>query len=590
MSTTTSRHQNEAELSGAEVAPAAPLAERLPQSTPAGRARAGALAAGREMTTSPPEAVTYDSQGRLLIIGTAPQVGQVVPALAERLTCTALVTWPDATAGNTAPGADILASVETVPGIPATVDGHLGAFRVMLQTETDAVEFGAWLHSAPRTFDLVLDLQHEPCLRRQVPPPGYFAPMGDAAALEATLDELPDLVGEFQKARFFDYDPALCAHGRSGLTGCTRCLDTCPTLAITSLGDRVEIDPYLCQGAGSCSAVCPTGAIRYAAPPVAELRAIVRTLLRRYLEATPDERPALLFHDREGGSEQLARVADSLPQWVLPWPVEEIGAVGYDLLLSALAHGARGVYLLAGAATPDSVNAALRTDCAMVTRIVAALGYGDGRVGLLEAPDDDGLSAALAAAPAAAWTPAQFSAADEKRTALRLALDHLYAQAATPVAEIELPAGSPFGEVRVDRAACTLCMACTGACPTSALVPGDGSPRLDFIEWNCIQCGLCQRTCPEDAVTLVPRLLLDPERRAGQRMLHEDQPFHCVRCGKVFATHSVMARLAEKLEGHWMFQTDDARKRLQMCEDCRVQDMFEKEPAGVPSQRPSDGT
>jgi hypothetical protein len=39
-----------------------------------------------------------------------------------------------------------------------------------------------------------------------------------------------------------------------------------------------------------------------------------------------------------------------------------------------------------------------------------------------------------------------------------------------------------------------------------------------------------------------------------------------------------------------MFQTDDARKRLQMCEDCRVRDMFEKEPDGIPSRRPVDGT
>jgi hypothetical protein len=32
--------------------------------------------------------------------------------------------------------------------------------------------------------------------------------------------------------------------------------------------------------------------------------------------------------------------------------------------------------------------------------------------------------------------------------------------------------------------------------------------------------------------------------------------------------------MREKLSGHWMFQKPEAVKRLEMCEDCRVKDMF----------------
>jgi hypothetical protein len=32
--------------------------------------------------------------------------------------------------------------------------------------------------------------------------------------------------------------------------------------------------------------------------------------------------------------------------------------------------------------------------------------------------------------------------------------------------------------------------------------------------------------------------------------------------------------MQQKLEGHWMFQTEEVRRRLQMCEHCRVKDMF----------------
>jgi hypothetical protein len=35
--------------------------------------------------------------------------------------------------------------------------------------------------------------------------------------------------------------------------------------------------------------------------------------------------------------------------------------------------------------------------------------------------------------------------------------------------------------------------------------------------------------------------------------------------------------LERKLAGHWMFKDEQARRRLQMCEDCRVRDLFAAE-------------
>ena len=78
---------------------------------------------------------------------------------------------------------------------------------------------------------------------------------------------------------------------------------------------------------------------------------------------------------------------------------------------------------------------------------------------------------------------------------------------------IRSPAGRPFGTLAVNKAACTLCKACIGACPESALLDSPETPQLRFIERNCVQCGLCAATCPEDAIALVPRLLLDPQAK-----------------------------------------------------------------------------
>ena len=51
-----------------------------------------------------------------------------------------------------------------------------------------------------------------------------------------------------------------------------------------------------------------------------------------------------------------------------------------------------------------------------------------------------------------------------------------------PAESIALPQGSAFGEVLVDRAKCTMCMSCVGACPESALMDGVDQPLLKFLD------------------------------------------------------------------------------------------------------------
>jgi ferredoxin len=102
---------------------------------------------------------------------------------------------------------------------------------------------------------------------------------------------------------------------------------------------------------------------------------------------------------------------------------------------------------------------------------------------------------------------------------------------------------------------------------------GVDQPLLRFLERNCVQCGLCEATCPEDAITLAPRLLLTPAVREA-RVLNQTQPFHCVRCDKPFGTRQMVEAMMGRLAGHSMFAQSEALRRLQMCADCRVVDMM----------------
>jgi ferredoxin len=118
-------------------------------------------------------------------------------------------------------------------------------------------------------------------------------------------------------------------------------------------------------------------------------------------------------------------------------------------------------------------------------------------------------------------------------------------------------------------------MSCVSACPGNALQAGGDKPQLGFVEVKCLQCGVCTSTCPEDAITISPRLLLDQAARSKSRVLYEESPFHCISCGKAFATTSGIAAILSRLVGHSMFADERARLRLKMCSDCRVKDMME---------------
>ena len=140
---------------------------------------------------------------------------------------------------------------------------------------------------------------------------------------------------------------------------------------------------------------------------------------------------------------------------------------------------------------------------------------------------------------------------------------------------VTLTAGAPFGAVAINDKSCTLCLSCVSACPGNALQSGQDVPQLRFIESNCLQCGLCTLTCPEDAIHITPRLLFDREARNHPITLYEEEPFCCVSCGKPFATQSVINSMMTKLAGHWMFADESAMQRLKMCEDCRVVDVVQ---------------
>ncbi|MGC2452651.1 MAG: 4Fe-4S binding protein [Pseudolabrys sp.] len=539
--------------------------------------------------------VSLSSDGVTLLYGKDERVVEAAELLKEHLDVTVLIK-----AGSELTPRRVT-EFPVVRGVIRAAKGYLGAFELTVDdyaapapSSRGAFAFGAAKNGAVSRCDILIDLSGGPSLFPAADlRDGYLrADPGDPAAILRTVLKARDLTGMFDKPRYINFTEDLCAHSRSKIVGCRRCLDLCPAGAIEPAGDHVAIDAHICAGCGQCAAACPTGAASYALPPSDAMLRRLRVLLGTYREAG-GEHGVVMFHDAEHGSaliDALARHGDGLPANVLPVEVNEITQVGLEAVAAAHAYGASAVRFLTRAKARHDI-AGLKKTIALVQPVLAKLGFDGVRVEAIETDDPDALGDALRgiATLEATAKPATFLPTGSKRELMRLSLRELHAAAPTPVDIVPLPEGAPFGTIEVRVEGCTLCLSCVSACPTGALSDDPERPVLRFAEDACVQCGLCKATCPEKVISLRPQIDFRAATALG-RVIKQEEPAECIRCGKPFGVKSSVERVIAKLEGkHWMYK--DSKKRLdviRMCEDCRVVVMAEEQfdPFGAPQRPP----
>jgi len=545
--------------------------------------------------------VSMSSDGVLLILGTDAAAIEAANTVSDRLDVTVILTGKT---DEIEPPA--LMDIPIFHGEIVSAHGHLGAFEVVVRdfataspSSVKSLSFPSTGETGASACDLILDLRgNTPLFNAPEKRDGYFNPdPANPALVMKALFELSDMVGEFEKPRYVDYDPKICAHARNTIIGCSKCVDLCPAGAITSdpAHDRVEIDPYICGGCGVCAGACPTGAARYTVPEGDAIFRRARILISTFLEAVGIN-PVLLIHDTNHGQaviDVLARHGPGLPENVLPFAVNQVTQVGLDFLLTASAFGISGVALLTNPIKSGEIGD-LQEEIEIAQGVMDGLGYEGVRFLILNQPDPDAVGAMLndfsstETAPKPA-KPGSFLTMGRKRAILNLALAHLHEVAPTPVDFVALPTSAPFGAVSIDVDGCTLCLSCVGACPTGALKDNPDKPQLSFAEDSCVQCGLCRNTCPENVITLLPRLSFLSESRSHQ-VLKEEEPFECIRCGKAFGAKSSIERMIEKLSGHAMFAEGNRIDMLRMCDDCRVISQMEDKQPLAGADRPMTRT
>src|SRR4029453_585763 len=456
--------------------------------------------------------VPLTSEGVVLLYGKDERVIEAANSLKDQLDVTVLIK-PEATI--TPPR---VTEFPIVKGTVRSAQGHLGAFEISVDdyatprpSSRATLEFGAPRNGAVSRCDIFIDLSGGPSLFPAADlRDGYLrADPGDRVAVIRAVLKARDLTGTFDKPRYITCTEDLCAHSRSRIVGCRRCLDLCPTGAITPAGDHVSIDATISAGCGQCAAAGPTGAASYALPSSDALLRKLRTLLSGYAEAR-GKHPVVMFHDVEHGGElidALARYGDGLPANVLPREGNGGTQIGLEAVAAALFFGASAVRFLARGKPRHDISGLHKT-VALAEPILAGLCFNGARIAVIETDDPDVLGETLRGIALLETTakPATFSAVGRKRDVMRLALRELHAASPAPVDIIPLPEGAPFGKVEVRVEGCTLCLSCVSACPTGALSDDPERPMLRFAEDACVQCGLCKATCPEKVISLKPQI------------------------------------------------------------------------------------
>src|SRR6201981_1978136 len=323
--------------------------------------------------------VELESRGVILICGRDEGAIEAGKLLKDDLDVTVLI----------APPASIKPRANDFPvakGKITTATGYLGAFEITVDefalarpSSRDVMEFEPARNNARSSCDIVLDLTGG---RAFFPAgdlrDGYLRvdPGSPVAVLQA-VDKARNLVGVFEKPKYISFDSKLCAHSRSGVTGCTRCLNLCPAGAITPAGDHVAIDSNICAGCGQCAAACPTGAASYALPSEDALIRKLRAMLLAYREAG-GKQGVVLVHDEPHGApliDAMTRFGDGLPEQVLPFAVNEVTQIGLESIAAAFAYGASAMRFLLRAKPRHDVSGFWRP---MGLRVCTVTGVGFG--------------------------------------------------------------------------------------------------------------------------------------------------------------------------------------------------------------------
>jgi ferredoxin len=113
-----------------------------------------------------------------------------------------------------------------------------------------------------------------------------------------------------------------------------------------------------------------------------------------------------------------------------------------------------------------------------------------------------------------------------------------------------------------------MCRSCVNICPVHAFKLDDDKHTLEFRYMSCVACGMCEKACPENVITLHRDLILEKAGFAYQVMV-QDEMVGCLQCGKEYINKRALAAIQAKVGMMEAFLGGRADLLL-MCPNCRA--------------------
>jgi len=463
---------------------------------------------------------------------------------------------------------------------------------------------------------------------------GFYT--GDVDA--ATVSAVESLLGGYDGPDHLDLRMDVCAAGSSSKQGCTACVDACPHDAVERPRiDEVDFHRDACKNCGACTSSCPTGAVQLREPSNGRTAREVEALLEPtttdeggWLFGGGSEgitTPVIAFVCSERAGEALAEYgrraaagADVEYPPILPVNVNCTDTVGEGHVMHALAAGAEGVAVVGcggsclhsgpdpKAELVDRLNTATR-DLGLGKRVeffapdedepgafvrelsrfvredleespipegeheatgrIDASATGDSGIAVTDGGPGDDSRGRTDGGTATANTPPRpnpdFDSHGWTLESVRAILEHVEPE------RNHIRGLKDFGTVEVSDA-CTLTPTCSNMCPTDALRREDAD--LQFSHELCVDCGLCEEGCVEDAIEVESGLYVDqlPENRGGDawQTVFEGEMRECANCGTEFTSEGSATKVEDEVGEAVAGLAPGGENVFEYCNDCRA--------------------
>lgn len=363
------------------------------------------------------------------------------------------------------------------------------------------------------------------------------------------LATLKSNLGTFSYKEIITYKDDACQYHHRREKHCGKCADICPTFGVGANDNLMELvfSPIDCISCGACVGVCPTSSLTYEDLPKEGLEEIIDL----YKESK-------IFLCDLDSYENLARLNFTLPQNLTPLILPNLKMLNENDYLTMLQTSGNDLLVFNHQAPMiDFINN------------ITQNAYQKNAILQASTPQEIEEYAQQINSFESYLYKNRYNKPHRESFAQRLQYiikdkDFGIAKSVAPVY---------YGNIKIDKDKCTLCLSCVGACNVNAIFAKSDDFSLRFNPSLCTTCGYCVDSCPEKIMDLNrDGLELNPDYFKS-RELAKDEPFLCVECGKPFSTKKSIDKIFTMLSAS--FSKDPQKLRtLQCCPDCKVRVMF----------------